>query len=299
MTARARLRRLHDAVARGTAAAIHRLPVLEAPFLAAGRRAGMVASVRVFCGRAASELARRWQEDAASHRILRVAGQSIRLDVAEFYAHDHFFFGQPFEPGLAAFLATWLRPGDTFVDAGANHGYFSLLAARLVGPSGRVIAFEPHGGARERLQRHLELNDLRDRVAVHPFALSDQSGVATMHQSHHNALASLVPDQSPVRHLVSFGNTFEVPTIRFDAWRAQHAAGPIRLMKIDVEGAELMVLRGMPDALRSGLEAVVLETAPDSDADRLLRDAGYTVRTLDTYEDGPENRLYTPRSLTM
>ena len=205
------------------------------------------------------------------------------MSVAEFYAHDHFFHGQPFEPGLAACLARLLRPGDTFVDAGANHGYFSLLAAKLV----------------VRFERHLEPNGLQGRVEVQPLALSDRTGVAQMHQSHHNALASIVPDQSPVRHLVEFGAPFEVPTVRFDEWRARHLPGPIRLMKVDVEGAELMVLSGMPDTLRSGLEALVLETAPESGADRLLRDAGFSLTTLDAYPGGPENRLHTPGSLTM
>jgi FkbM family methyltransferase len=290
---------VHDALARSTAAAVHHLPILEAPFVGIGRRAGTLRPARVFYGRAASELARRWQKDGTSYRHLRVAGQDLRLDVAEFYAHDHFFHRRPYEPGLAACLARVLRPGDTFVDAGANQGYFSLLAAKLVGPSGRVVAFEPHGEARERLERHLELNELHGRVEVHPIALSDRTGVALMHQAHHNSLASLVPDQSPVRHLVAFGAPFDVPTVRFDEWRTRHAAGAIRLMKIDVEGAELMVLNGMPETLRVGLEAVVLETVPDSAADRLLRTAGYTVTTLDTYPDGAENRLYTPGSLTM
>jgi FkbM family methyltransferase len=298
MSAPRGLRRLHDTLARATAAVIYKVPALEAPFVATGRRARALPPAQVFYGRAASELARRWQEAGTSHRRLSVAGHDLRLDVAEFYAHDHFFHDRPFEPGLAACLARLLRPGDTFVDAGANHGYFSLLAAMLVGPSGRVIAFEPHGEARQRLARHLELNGLQARVDVQPVALSDRSGVAQMHQAHHNALASLVPDQSPVRHLVAFGAPFEVPTVRFDEWRAQHAPGAIRLMKIDVEGAELMVLNGMPETVRSGVDALVLETAPGSAADRLLREAGYAVTTLDTYADGPENRLYTP-TLTM
>ena len=297
MTARGHLRRVHDALARSAAVPAYLLPALEGLFVAAGRRAGKIPAAQVFYGRAAAELARRWRQDGASYRPLRVAGQDLRLDVAEFYAHDHFFHGKPYEPGLAACLGRLLRPGDTFVDAGANHGYFSLLAAKLVGRSGRVIAFEPHGEARTRLARHLEVNALQDRVEVHSVALSDRSGIALMHQSHHNALASLVPDQSPVRDLVTFGAPFEVPTVRFDDWRAQHAAGTIRLMKIDVEGAELMVLAGMPESLRSGLEAVVLETAPNSAADRLLRDSGYTVTTLDAYPDGPENRLYDRRTI--
>jgi FkbM family methyltransferase len=294
MSARGQLRRLHDTLAHLAAAAVHGVPVLEQPFVAAGRHARSLRAVQVFYGRAAAELSRRWRQDAASYRPLSIAGQELQLDVAEFYAHEHFFHGRPFEPGLAACLARMLRPGDTFVDAGANHGYFSMLAARLVGPSGRVIAFEPHGEARDRLDRHLELNGLQGRVEVQAMALSDRSGTARMHQAHHSALASLVPDQSPVRHLVEFGAPFDVQTVRFDDWRAEHAPGPIRLMKIDVEGAELMVLSGMPAALGSGLDALVLETAPDSGADRLLRDAGYRVSTLDAYPDGPENRLYTP-----
>jgi FkbM family methyltransferase len=296
---RAHLRKLHDALARGTAAVVGGAPWLERPFLAAGRLARACAPAQVFYGREASDLSRRWQARGTSHRPVLIAGQRLRLDVAEFYAHDHFFNATPFEPGLAAFVGGWLRPGDTFVDAGANHGFFSLLAATLVGPQGHVYAFEPHPEARERLERHLIENGLASRVAVSPFALSDRTGTATMHQSHHTALASLVPAHSPVRHQVAFGNPFEVGITTFDAWRAGQRPGHIRLMKIDVEGAEALVLQGMTEGLRAGLDAIVVETARDSDADRQLREAGYSVRTLDAYADGPENRLYSRSSLTM
>jgi FkbM family methyltransferase len=290
---RAHLRKLHDALARGTAAVVGAAPWLERPFLAAGRMARRFAPAQVFYGRAASDLSRRWQARGMAHRPILVAGQRLRLDVAEFYAHDHFFHATPFEPGLAAFVAGWLRPGDTFVDAGANHGFFSLLAATLVGPGGHVYAFEPHPEARERLERHLIENGLAGRVEISPLALSDRTGTATMHQSHHTALTSLVPDESPLRHEITFGHPFEVRTTSFDQWRAAQITGSIRLMKIDVEGAELLVVTGMLDTLGSGLEALVIETAPDSGADRLLRDRGYGVRTLDAYPDGAENRLYT------
>jgi len=294
MALRPILRRVHDAVARIAGATVAQLPFLETPFVAAGRRLADGSGAQVFYRRAASELSRRWRSHESSARPLTIGGRSIRLDVAEFYAHDHYFHGYAFEPGLTAFTASWLRPGDTFVDVGANHGYFSLLAATIVGSSGRVIAFEPHADARARMRVQLEWNGLDGRVDVQPLALSDRTGTATMHQAHHAALASIVPDQSPVRAAATFGDAFEVPTATFDEWRADHAIGSIRLMKVDVEGAELLVLRGMTQTLASGLQAIVLETTPESAADRLLRDAGYSVETLDTYPDGPQNRLYRP-----
>jgi FkbM family methyltransferase len=290
---------LHLTLARAAAAIVDRVPLLEAPFRASAHVARPFKPARIVYGHAAAALARRWASRGAHYRTVRVAGRALVLDVSEFYAHDRYFWGTPFEPGLTEFVGSWLRHGDTFVDAGANHGYFSVLAALVVGDTGRVIAFEPHDGARAKLLETLARNHVGECVEVVPMALSDTNGSALLHQAHHHAVASLVPDQSPVRHLVPFGNPIEVQTSRFDDWRAAQDVRRIRLMKIDVEGAEMLVLRGMPASLRDAFDAIVLETTPGSDADRLMMDAGYAGDTLDEYLDGPQNRRYVRRSLTM
>src|SRR5688572_16199782 len=158
-------------------------------------------------------------------------GFRLKLDLAT-YPDVAMAYGL-YELDTARLIKILLRPGDHFVDAGANLGYFTLLAAARVGPSGRVSAFEPHPLNRARLLEHLRDNDLEDRVRVYDVALSDQEGVATMHmpppQSGNHGMASLF----------AAGDAVEVKTARMD----DMPLGPLpKLIKIDVEGAESLVV---------------------------------------------------------
>lgn len=139
------------------------------------------------------------------------------------------------EMGLVAHL---LRPGDRFVDVGANAGYYSVLAAGCVGPAGAVEAFEPSEPARGRLLANIALNALSN-VRVHPVALAESAGTARFvaDRDTENRLASGQDGDTP---------TVEVPTATLDA-----ALGdlPCALGKIDVEGAEGRVLAGAERAL--------------------------------------------------
>jgi hypothetical protein len=85
-----------------------------------------------------------------------------------------------YEADEAALLSEWLRHGQTFVDVGAHVGYFTCLAARLVGPRGLVLAFEPQPRNYELLLANVWRNGLTN-VVVFPWAVSDSSGFATLH----------------------------------------------------------------------------------------------------------------------
>ena len=78
-------------------------------------------------------------------------------------------------------LRAFLKPGDHFVDCGANIGYFTFAAVKAVGPAGRVDAFEPDPVNRARLEENLAANGSPANVHVHPVALSDHSGEATLY----------------------------------------------------------------------------------------------------------------------
>ncbi len=144
-----------------------------------------------------------------------------------------------YELDTARLIRRLLRPGDHFVDAGANLGYFTLLAAKLVGPEGRVDAFEPHPVNRARLIEHLRENGLSDRVRVHESALSDQSGRATIHMplrgiANHGMASLFTP--------AGESDVVEVSTVRMD----EALAGTCpTLIKMDVEGAEPLAVAGM------------------------------------------------------
>lgn len=164
-------------------------------------------------------------------------GIRLKLDLAT-YPDVCMAYGL-YELDTARLIKRLLKPGDHFVDAGANLGYFTLLAAKLVGSNGMVDAFEPHPTNRARLIAHLADNGLTDRVRVHAVALSDQAGFATMHMPHdaqsNHGMASLY---SPA----GGSDTVEVPTARMDETIGD--AHP-KLIKIDVEGAEPLAVAGM------------------------------------------------------
>jgi FkbM family methyltransferase len=124
-----------------------------------------------------------------------------------------------------------LRPGDTFVDAGANFGLFTLYGAKAVGPTGRVVAIEPSSIMLERMRFNLAANGFSN-VAVAAVAIGAEAGQATLHvPSTEQDRASLLPVRGqdvaqtvPVEPLVSV--------------LAQHGVSRIDMLKIDIEGYE-------------------------------------------------------------
>jgi FkbM family methyltransferase len=143
-------------------------------------------------------------------------------------------------------LAGLLRPGMTFWDVGAHVGFFSLLASRFVTSTGHVEAFEPFPPNQVRLTTSIELNQASN-VSVHGVALSAASGTASFHASSSSLMGSLVPNGS--------GRRMPVPCMRADDAMATIRAPDV--VKIDVEGAELAVLRGASRML-AGLRPTVL-----------------------------------------
>jgi FkbM family methyltransferase len=151
-----------------------------------------------------------------------------------------------YELDTARLIKKILRPGHHFIDIGANIGYFTLLAAQRVGPTGRIDAFEPQPDNRARLLRNIQQNNLTHRVTVHPQALSDHSGLATIYfpalsATANHGCSSLYPANAQSSHGT------QVTTARLD--QALKQAHP-RLIKMDVEGAEPLVVSGMTDLLQ-------------------------------------------------
>ena len=138
-----------------------------------------------------------------------------------------------YEPHLTAVFERYCRPGMTVVDVGANLGYFTVLASRLVGPEGRVIAVEPNSD-----NCRLLLSSLRDQgitnVDLLPVACDTATGWA-YYSSHVGSNGGLVEG-----HDLLARPGVVVPTFRLD----DLVTGPVGLLKLDVEGAEGRVVRG-------------------------------------------------------
>lgn len=142
------------------------------------------------------------------------------------------------EPELRR-LEQFLRPGDVFIDVGANIGVYALKGARIVGPAGRVVAVEPGRDAGRLLTENVALNGYR-HIAIVPKALADQEGQATLHH------IPLGDDPQAFSLLSGAGHEAgeQVEMTTLDRLVADLGLARIDCIKIDVEGAEHMVLGG-------------------------------------------------------
>lgn len=162
-----------------------------------------------------------------------------------------------FEPNEMHWLQSWLQPGMVALDVGANFGLYSLFLARCLGPTGRVIAFEPSSRDRSRLEHNVVLSRLRN-VQVVPCAAGDRVGqvalrIATEPNTGHNTLGQFVYDDTRTDHM-------ETVDLRpLDQIVAELGLTRIDFIKIDTEGAEVHVLRGAADTIQHFRPVVLLE----------------------------------------
>jgi FkbM family methyltransferase len=180
-----------------------------------------------------------------------------------------------------------LRPGDVFVDIGANIGYFSLLGALPVGDSGRVIAIEPTPPTVAKLEINLELNGLKN-VKVHELAVLDRPGTVQIHQPHDDNIGAntLRPSGHSKRYWDVSATTLD------DLLRGEPR---IRLVKLDLEGAELLALRGFIQHLSSADGPLVLCEVTD----RFLRELGGSARDLFSLMADYSYEAYSCENLTL
>jgi FkbM family methyltransferase len=173
-----------------------------------------------------------------------------------------------------------LRPGDTFLDVGADFGWYTVIASKRVGPKGRVIAFEPVPGNLEFLRRNVAANRC-ENVRAEPVALSNKAGTLTFHLSRYNLGDHSMLDAK------DRPDSIEVPATTLDEY-LKDDPGQIALIKIDTQGAEGFILEGMRETLRKHPEmAIYMEFTPSAlrqtgfDPEAVLRqfgDRGYEVR---------------------
>jgi FkbM family methyltransferase len=172
-----------------------------------------------------------------------------------------------------------VRPGSVVFDIGANAGFFTLLASRLAGSDGLVVAFEPFPAALAHLRRHLELNGV-ENVRVVAAAVSDAPGSARFH-AHAQITMGRLDDAGELA----------VDVVRLDDLCTDGTLPVPDVLKVDVEGAELQVLRGAETILRTRRPTILLATH-GSESDRacraLLERHGYRLEPLPYDTTAPE-----------
>jgi len=164
-----------------------------------------------------------------------------------------------------------IRPGATVFDVGANVGFFTLLASKLVGDSGRVHAFEPLPRNLEFLERHIRLNELAN-VHVGALAIAATSGEAHFRIAPHASMGGLAE-----------GGDLRVVTASLDDLIASGRAARPDFIKMDIEGAESDALRGAATLLASGPLTIALSTHGWQQHETCwttLTEAGFNVELL-------------------
>jgi FkbM family methyltransferase len=148
------------------------------------------------------------------------------------------------EPETASYIERTLKPGMVFVDVGAHLGEYTVLAAKLVGRQGVVHAFEPNPNIVPVLTENLRINNCHN-VRVYPFAVGDREGPCKFEVTLEPSTCALRPSGKTI-----CGSTLiEVPVVTLDAVYGNGSMVVPSLIKIDVEGAELCVLRGAKSLL--------------------------------------------------
>lgn len=201
--------------------------------------------------------------------------------------------GSIYEPEVVNAMLRFVKPGDVVVDAGANLGYFSLLLSQLVGPTGKVHAFEPDTDVLPELMRNLDMNGASN-VVVHGEVLAADE---------HNADFWIVPwcgYSSRVHYTNIESKHVVLPARPLDSYELPRP----RLIKIDVEGSEWDVLLGANNLLRGGVDAVIVEfnfsllkTFPEFNEKTIrdyMKDLGYSFYYLNGDGSPPQ---YVPPDL--
>jgi len=210
-----------------------------------------------------------------------VAGPAAGMAVStEHLALNHGQFADiirgTLEPAVTEAMLRTVRTGHVVYDIGANLGYFTLVAARLVGPEGRVVAFEPVPWCAESVAANAALNGL-DHVEVRAQAVSRTSGrerLLVVGHADHSLLAS-VGSHANTREQI------DVDAVAIDDLVGAGEIPPPDVLKIDTEGAELLVLDGMRETIARHAPRIICEIHDDPAAFAVLADEiGYRVTNL-------------------
>ena len=206
----------------------------------------------------------------------------VKFNAGEY--NPHTVLGNYEMPVQEVFLQ-YLKPKDIFYDIGANVGFFTILAAKIVGHEGKVYAFEPEAANVAVLRRNTELNGF-SQVKVIEKAVSDTTGIKKLWLTEYCGAHSIAP----------VGTKFDpkkyttVNTVSIDDLLQQKKIEPPTLVKIDVEGAEINVLHGMSQTIQKWQPIIIYEVDDEkkegllnkqTKIDNFLLAHGYKIKYLE------------------
>jgi FkbM family methyltransferase len=235
------------------------------------------------------ERERMWETCKAEGKAFqKILFNKIKINLYPDDFLSEFILKDDFEQAEQAFVHNYLRPGDIFIDVGANIGLFTLIAAKAVGRKGRVYAFEPSPVTHKRLLENIDVNKFRN-VESFQIALSDteEDRVLTTSLDGYGAWNSLAQPTA--------GQQFKQEIAQCTSWdkfSLEHdLLGKVTLMKIDVEGWEFFALQGAKQTLSQPNAPDLMIEFTETNAQsagtsctavyNLLNEYGYTMYTID------------------
>jgi FkbM family methyltransferase len=229
-------------------------------------------------GNLAHRLSRRFlpADEKVWARVERGSGEGLWLELNP-RTGQHYLHGEV-EPAVQKILAERLKPGMVFYDLGANIGFFSLLAARLVGASGQVFSFEPDPEIAGRLRRNITKNGFINATVV-------EAGIWSMTGAVNFVAADLSsPDRGVGKFAAGEGAAVGTPTRCVALDDFVRGAPTPDVIKCDVEGAEIEVFRGAENLLQARHPLILCEMHSDA-SDKFLREYfgrfGYSLEFVD------------------
>ena len=167
-------------------------------------------------------------------------GRRLYADLSSWGMYETVYFLGEYERAVTHFISAVVRSGDVCLDIGANFGWYTTLLHRLCGARGSVHAFEPVPNIFARLERNVRLAGSPPNIHLNNVALGDAPGAVTMHQ-----FAGLTSGHSS---LSTMGRTdytaLQCPMITLDSYLEEHHLEQVNFVKVDIEGAELMLFKG-------------------------------------------------------
>jgi len=210
--------------------------------------------------------------------LITALGQDLRVRV---YPKDiigrYIYIDGVFERDCWNFVKTFLRPDMVLFDVGANLGQYTLLGARCVGRSGHVHSFEPSERMFHELEFNVGLNGLSEICVLNRLAVSDTMGTAKLSRYEEGAevFGSLGTHKRCEANIVGYE---EVPTVRLDDYVEEHGINHVDFIKMDIEGAELLALRGAEGLLsRDDAPTILLEMGD-------VNSVGFGYRSRDLWD---------------
>lgn len=191
--------------------------------------------------------------------------------------------GGVYEPHVAAIFRNYLKPGMRVLDVGANIGYFTMLSASLVTPTGHVMAIEPNPANAKLLEASRRANHF-DNVVIVQAAAGAELGLLVLNTAHSNGTTS-----RPSDNLASLMDSTTVACLKIDDILS---CSHVDFVKIDVEGSEYSALLGASEMIRRCHPVIVSEFSPDSMPDvsgakggtrylQFLLDFGYKISVIE------------------